>query len=131
MQRLHDKHLTTELQILDNEASAEYQATIKQKWNVAFQFVPPDVHQRNATERAIRTFKAHFIAILAGVASDFPKNKWDLLLPQTEMTLNFLRQSKIDPSMSAWDHFNGPFNFDATPLAPIGYPVIIHTKPGI
>ena len=33
--------------------------------------------------------------------------------------------------MSAWKHFHGPFNSDATPLGPIGCPVIIHTKPGI
>ena len=33
--------------------------------------------------------------------------------------------------MSAWEHLHGPFNFDATPLGPIGCPVIIHTKPGI
>ena len=33
--------------------------------------------------------------------------------------------------MSAWEHIHGPFNFYATPLGPIGFPVIIHTKPGI
>ena len=33
--------------------------------------------------------------------------------------------------MSAWEHLHGPFNFDATPLGLIGFPVIIHTKPGI
>ena len=32
--------------------------------------------------------------------------------------------------MSAWEHYNGPFNFDATPIAPLGSPIIIHTKPG-
>ena len=33
--------------------------------------------------------------------------------------------------MSACEHFLGPFNFDPTPLGPIGFPVIIHTKPNI
>ena len=32
--------------------------------------------------------------------------------------------------MSAWEHLQGPFNFDATPLGLIGCPVVIHTKPG-
>ena len=32
--------------------------------------------------------------------------------------------------MSAWEHFNGLFNFDANPIGPIGCPVIIHNKPG-
>jgi hypothetical protein len=28
--------------------------------------------------------------------------------------------------MSAWEHFNGPFNYNATPLIPLGCPVITH-----
>jgi hypothetical protein len=31
--------------------------------------------------------------------------------------------------MSAWEHFNGPFGYNATPLLPLGYPVITHNKP--
>ncbi len=31
--------------------------------------------------------------------------------------------------MSAWEHFNGPFDYNATPLLPLGCPVIIHNKP--
>ena len=64
------------------------------------------MHRRNAAESAIRSFKAHFLAILAGVASDFLRNIWDLLLPQTEMTLNKLRQAAPDPVTSAWDFFS-------------------------
>ena len=29
--------------------------------------MPPNVHRRNIVEIAIRTFKAHFISVLAGV----------------------------------------------------------------
>ena len=68
--------------------------------------MPPDLHRRNAAERAIRTFKAHFLAILAGVAIDFPRHLWDLLLPQTELTLNLLRQSTANPQISACEAFN-------------------------
>jgi len=32
------------------------------------------------------------------------------------------------PSMSAWDHLNGPYNFDATPMGPPGYRIISHAK---
>jgi hypothetical protein len=71
----------------------------------------------------------HFLAIIAGLPPVFPRYLWDLLLPQTELTLNLLRQSSITPSMSAWEHFNGPFNFNASPLLPLGYPVITHNKP--
>ena len=88
------------------------------------------MHRRNAAERAIRTFKAHFIAILAGVAPDFPRHLWDLLLPQTEMTLNLLRQATANPAISAWENFNGKFNYNATTLGPLGISVIVHTKTG-
>ena len=31
--------------------------------------------------------------------------------------------------MSAWENYNGPFNFDATLISPMGCPVIIHNNP--
>jgi hypothetical protein len=70
------------------------------------------VHRRNRAERAIRTFKDHFLAILAGVDPKFPAYLWDLLLPQAELTLNLLRQSLINPQISAWEFFQGPFDFE-------------------
>jgi hypothetical protein len=30
--------------------------------------------------------------------------------------------------MSTWEHFNGPFDYNATPLLPLGCPVITHNK---
>ena len=75
-------------------------------------------------------FKAHFISILASVAPDFPRNLWYLLLPQTELTLNLLRQATLDPSRSAWAYSHGPFNYDATPIGPIGFNIIAHKKTG-
>ena len=85
------------LQLLDNEASSAYKEAITFKWNATFQLVPPDMHRRNRAERAIRTFKDHFLAILAGVDAAFPPYLWDLLLPQAELTLNLLRQSTLNP----------------------------------
>jgi hypothetical protein len=130
MERLKLGGHSVDLQVLDNEASEEYKTAITEKWGCKFQLVPPDVHRRNVAERAIRTFKAHFLSVLAGVADSFPNYLWDHLLPQTELTLNLLRQSTLAPKMSAWEHFNGPFNFDATPIGPLGCPIVIHTKPG-
>ena len=118
-----------DLHILDNECSAAYKLQIEEKWGAKIQLVPPDVHRRNIAERAIRTFKAHFLFILAGVSDAFPYFRWDCLLPQIELTLNLLRQSNIAPSISSWEHYNGHFNFDATPMGPMGCPVIIHNKP--
>ena len=130
MQRLTDNKLIVDLQILDNKASAEYKRAIKKKWNANYQVVPPNTRRSNAAERAIRTFKAHFLSILVGVAPDFPRNLWDLLLPQTELTLSLLRQATLDPTRSAWSYFHGPFNYDATPIGPLGCDIIAHKKTG-
>ena len=73
MQRLNDNKLIVDIQILDNKASAEYKRAMKTKCNANYQLVPPNTHQSNADERAIRTFKAHFLSILAGVAPNSPK----------------------------------------------------------
>ena len=72
-------------------------------------------------EVAIKTFKAYFIAILAGLPGSFPIRLWCELLPQAELTLNILRPSHARPKVSAHTYRFGPFNFDQTPLAPIGY----------
>ena len=76
------------MHILDNEASADFKKEIRKNCNL--QLVPPDTHRRNLAERAIQTFKSHFISILAGVDPAFPMNLWDRLLPQTVLTLNLL-----------------------------------------
>ena len=81
--------------------------------------MPPDVHRRNAVERAIRSFKAHFLAILSGVDSALPRSLWDTILSQTELTLSLLHQATLAPDMSAWEYYNGPINYNATPFRPI------------
>ena len=101
-----------------------------ENWNANYQLVPPNTHRSNVYEPAIRTCKAHFLSILVGVAPDFPRNLWELLLPQTELTLNLLRQATLDPSRSAWSYFHGPFNYDATPIGPLGCDIITHKKTG-
>ena len=60
-QLLSSRGLCTQLQKLDNEASSALQQHLASV-DVNFQLVPPHVHRRNAAERAIRTFKNHFIA---------------------------------------------------------------------
>jgi hypothetical protein len=97
MMRLVARGLSVDLQILDNEASAAYKEAITFKWNATFQLVPPNMHCCNWAEHAIRTFKDHFLAILAGVDSAFPPHLWDLLLPQAKPTLNLLRQATLNP----------------------------------
>ena len=82
-------------------------------------------------ERAIRTFKDHFLAILAGTASSFPADRWDLLLPQAELTLNLLHLATDIAEPSTWEALFGPYYFDAMPMGPAGCRILIHHKPSI
>ena len=90
MQRLKDRGIKVTNQVLDDEASEAYKIAITYKWDCVYQLVPMDMHCINTAEQAIQTFKAYFLSILAGVDLGSPKTRWDLLLPQVEITLNLL-----------------------------------------
>ena len=114
--------------MLDNETSAILLAYL-QKNKIDVQLAPPHMHRHNLAERAIRTFKEHFISIRAGCDPRFPKNMWDRLIAQAIITLNLLRPSRLHPKLSAYAHVNGEFDYNKTPLAPPGTEVIVHEKP--
>jgi hypothetical protein len=114
------------LHILDNECSQDLKDAFL-SYQISFQRVPPKEHRANAAERAIRTFKNHFVSILCTVDSQFPLSEWDRLLPQATLTLNLLRSSRIHPSLSAYASMFGNFDYNRTPLAPPGTKVVAHT----
>ena len=121
-------YIKCNLQILDNEARSKSKHLITEDLGIKYQLVPPDIHMRNASERAIQNFKAHCLYILSRIAPDFPKFLWDHLLPYSEMTQIFLRKSTLDPTKSTLEFFNTPFDYAATPLGPFGCRIIIHKK---
>jgi hypothetical protein len=57
------KGLKPTFQTMDNEASTALKHFLHSK-DIEFQLVAPHVHRKNAAERAIQTFKNHFIAML-------------------------------------------------------------------
>jgi hypothetical protein len=113
---------------LDNEISKDMIAEIELR-QMDYQIASPGDHRLNFAERAIQTFKNHFIAVLHGCDPQFPANQWDRLIPQAVMTLNMVRPSRINPKLSAYNQLWGIFNFEKTPLAPPGCQVIIHNRP--
>ena len=98
------------------------------KYDIKYQLVPPHIHRRNAAERAIRTFKNHFSAGIATLDPKFPICEWDRLLPQAILTLNLLRNSRVNPKLSAWAYLHGNYDFNKWPLAPPGTRVVLHEK---
>jgi len=61
--QLKSAGITPKHHTMDNECSEEFKAMIKNT-GMTYQLVPPQDHQRNLAEKAIQTFKAHFISIL-------------------------------------------------------------------
>jgi hypothetical protein len=128
LQRLRHAGINPKKHVMDNEVSENMKNHIRDDCKLKIELVPPGCHRRNAAEVAIRNFKTHFLSILAGVADDFPPSLWDRLLPQTEITLNLLRQSNAMPTVSAYAHLCGPFDYNKMPLAPMGCEVQVHEK---
>jgi hypothetical protein len=117
IQSLIIRGLKPHFQRLDNEASLALRKYLT-KQGINYQLAPPHIHRTNNNERAIQTFKDHFIAGLCSVDPTFPLKLWDKLLPQATITMNLLRQSRIIPRMSAYAQLNGHFDFNRTPLPP-------------
>ena len=111
------KGFTISMHVLDNEAPSDLIKYFK-KEQVSYQLTPPYIHRANIAERAIQTFKNHFIAGLCSTPSSFPLHLWCRLLPQATITLNMLRPSTIHPQLSAHNVLEGQFNCMTTPLAP-------------
>ncbi len=113
--------------ILDNETSSLLLNSFE-KENIAYQLVLPHMHRRNAAGKAIKTWKEHFIAGLSSVYPKFPLLEWNRLTFQGMLTLNFLRNSRVNPKLLAWEYIFGIFDFNAMPLAPPGMKMVIHEK---
>ena len=91
MTSLKKRGLTPKPHIMDNEVTEDLRKYFEDS-DIQFQLVPPYMHLIYAAERAVRTFKNHFITALCTVDPIFPFYLWDRLLPQVTMTLNMLRR---------------------------------------
>eukprot|EP00957_Ditylum_brightwellii_P065951 5001511-Ditylum_brightwellii.AAC.1 len=117
-----------QLNIMDNEASKKVKKAIL-KTQAKYQLVTPHNHRVNTAERAMHTFKNHFIAGLCSTNLNFPLYLWDLLIQQATLTLNLLHQSRLNPTVLAEHILNGPHDFNKVPLAPPGTRAVIFDDP--
>ena len=91
---------------MDNEASIALKMTMT-TMGIKYQLVPPSNNRANNAERAIQTFKNHFIAIIFIVYKYLHLQFWYILIQQATISLNFLRQSRIISHVSAYTHIFG------------------------
>ena len=85
MLRLQRAGMIPRKRILDNEVSEYHKKIIKDEYKMQLELVPPGTHHRNASEVAIRNFKAHFLSILAPYFAPSLRYR---LLPQAEIKIN-------------------------------------------
>ena len=60
------------------------------------------------------------IAALAMLDANYPIQLWDRFLPQVQDTLNLLRTSRDNASISACEALEGPFDFNKMPISILG-----------
>ena len=113
---------------LDNGCSENFKKCIR-KNNMTHEQVPPGCHRRNMAERAIQTFKNHFVTILSRVDDRFCLSLWCYLIRPAELTVNLLRQSNVTPKILAYIHVHGQHNYMNHPFTPLGCSVMAHIKP--
>ncbi len=116
---LTEKGFKPNFNVIDNIILAKVQSFLKEQ-QMKIQIVEPHNHCVNAAERAIQTFKDHFIASLCPVDKAFPIQLWDQLLEQAQDSLNMLRTSQTNPKLSAYQVLEGVHDFNHTPWAPPG-----------
>ena len=125
---LNERGLKPKMQICDNECPTAFKRFLHSE-NIHLQLVPPYDHRTNPAEKAIDTWKSHFIAGLASLPPTFPMHLWCRLIPHATTTLNLLRPSNLNPKLSAYAQLEGAFDFNSTPLAPPGCQTIVYESP--
>ena len=121
--------LKPNLQICNNECPAAFKKFLKQH-DITLQLVPPYDHRSNPAEKAIDTWKSHFILGLASLPPTFPLHLWDRLIDHATITLNLLCPSKLNPLLSAHAQLYGTYDFNCNPLCPPGCKSLAHDSPG-
>ena len=96
--------------------------------DIQFQLVPPHMHQINSVERAVMTFKNHFISPLCTVEPLLPFYLWDRILTQVTIKLNMLQRHRLNPELSDYEQVYSIHNFEQTPLSTLVCNVQIHNK---
>eukprot|EP00804_Cyclotella_cryptica_P006781 CCRYP_019523-RA/>CCRYP_019523-RA protein AED:0.40 eAED:0.40 QI:0/0/0/1/0/0/3/0/477 len=125
LQRMKACGIQPTRQVLDNEISAAYKLAITAS-GMTYQLVPPDDHRRNIAEKAIQTWKDHFIAWhrRLNFPSTFGANyyhKWS--------ANSVFYGNQCMPHISSHTHLYGHHDYNTHPFVPLGMEALVHDKP--
>ena len=79
-------------------------------------------HRRNLAEKAIQTWKDHFVSVFSGTADSSPLHLWCQII-------TLLRQSYVVTKILVYAYLYGGYNYSTMPFVPIGMEMLIHKKP--
>ncbi len=127
LERLRKAGIILIHQVLDNQASAAYKKAIGDS-DMTYECVPPDNHLYNMAEKAIQTFKDHFVGILSGCAPTFRLHLWCHLLLQVDWQLLLLQKLQLHPNLSTYTHVYGHHDYNKHPFVLIGMEALVHNK---
>eukprot|EP00804_Cyclotella_cryptica_P001975 CCRYP_007400-RA/>CCRYP_007400-RA protein AED:0.40 eAED:0.27 QI:0/0/0/1/0.33/0/4/0/700 len=116
---LTDCRFRPKLNVMDNQCSKAVEKYIRST-KATIQRVNPYDHRVNAAELAIQTWKEHWLSGMGTLDPNCPIQLWCQFIEQGQYTLNLLRVSRVNPKLSAYAVLDGQYNFDKTPLAPVG-----------
>jgi len=122
---LESKGYKIKLNLMGNQCTKKIKTFLTAK-DCELMLIEPHNHRVNAAERAIQTFKDHFISALATTDSEFPLQLWDKLTSQVETTLNLIQPSQNNPRILAYEAIWGLYDWNCFPLAPPGCKAIIY-----
>jgi len=126
---LENRGLKPTLNITYNQAVTPIKSFLARKdckWHV----VEPSNHRVNSAERAIQTFKNHFISRLCATDENWPPQLRDQLTHQAIITLNLLHTSRIDPTKSAYEQIHGAkYDWNKHPMPPPWTRDIVYEAP--
>jgi hypothetical protein len=95
-QELTSRGFKPRLQTMDNDASPALKSYLTEN-DISYQLGPPHCHRRNAADRAIHTFKEHFVTGLASVDPDFPNAFMGPAISPSSNDVIFVADFKIAP----------------------------------
>ncbi|KAL7484805.1 hypothetical protein ACHAW6_010422 [Cyclotella cf. meneghiniana] len=106
MSQLHQAGIHPHKPILDNEIFTAMKRLITDKYKMTYKLVPSGCHRFNAAKVAIKNFKAYFLAFW------WVWQQISHCLYGTNSSSNLLCQSDAMPTVSAYAHLNGPFDYN-------------------